>query len=85
MATAGDEASYQPFAWWVSRSGQRMDYWAGATPGSRMCQCGVLGSCLDPTKWCNCDAEYSPLKADGQLQPIFTVKGQEVYYHVMKP
>lgn len=36
-----------------------MDYWAGATPGSRMCQCGVLGSCTDPTKWCNCDAEYA--------------------------
>lgn len=60
---AGEESSFHPFAWWVSRSGQRMDYWAGATPGSRMCQCGLLGSCRDPTKWCNCDAEHG--KPDG--------------------
>ncbi|CAK1598381.1 unnamed protein product [Parnassius mnemosyne] len=64
LNSPSDEASFQPFAWWVSRTGQRMDYWAGATPGSRMCECGVLGSCLDPTKWCNCDAEHSPLRPD---------------------
>lgn len=33
-----------------------MDYWGGALPGSRKCECGVLGTCVDPTKWCNCDA-----------------------------
>ncbi|CAB3222790.1 unnamed protein product [Arctia plantaginis] len=59
LNSPSEEASFHPFAWWVSRTGQRMDYWAGATPGSRMCQCGVLGSCSDPTKWCNCDAEHS--------------------------
>ncbi|GBP09577.1 Neurexin-4 [Eumeta japonica] len=64
LNSPSDEASFHPFAWWVSREGQRMDYWAGAQPGSRMCQCGVLGSCTDPTKWCNCDAEYNPLKPD---------------------
>ncbi|CAH2071974.1 unnamed protein product, partial [Iphiclides podalirius] len=73
LNSPSDEASFQPFAWWVSRTGQRMDYWAGATPGSRMCQCGVLGDCLDPTKWCNCDAEYSPLKPDE-----FQVDGGEI-------
>lgn len=67
MLCLGDEANFHPFAWWVSRTGQRMDYWAGATPGSRMCQCGVLGSCLDQTKWCNCDAEYTQLKPDGEF------------------
>lgn len=25
-------------------------------PGSRKCECGILGQCDDPTKWCNCDA-----------------------------
>ncbi|XP_026321952.1 neurexin-4 isoform X2 [Hyposmocoma kahamanoa] len=64
LNSPSDESNFHPFAWWVSRTGQRMDYWAGAPPGSRMCQCGVLGACLDPTKWCNCDAEYSPLKPD---------------------
>ncbi|CAH0407172.1 unnamed protein product [Chilo suppressalis] len=59
LNSPSDEGSFHPFAWWVSRTGQRMDYWAGAPPGSRMCRCGVLGSCVDPTKWCNCDAEYT--------------------------
>ncbi|CAH2105201.1 unnamed protein product [Euphydryas editha] len=64
LNSPSSEADFHPFAWWVSRSGQRMDYWAGAPPGSRMCQCGVLGTCLDPTKWCNCDAEHGPLARD---------------------
>ncbi|XP_072939887.1 neurexin-4 [Epargyreus clarus] len=64
LNSPSDEATFHPFAWWVSRTGQRMDYWAGAPPGSRMCACGVLGSCLDPTKWCNCDAEHSPMRRD---------------------
>lgn len=34
-----------------------MDYWGGGLPGSRMCDCGVLSTCSDPTKWCNCDTE----------------------------
>ncbi|KAJ6647209.1 Neurexin-4 [Pseudolycoriella hygida] len=69
---------FRPFSWWVSRHNQPMDYWAGALPGSRKCECGIQGSCIDPTKWCNCDAntlewqedsgdirekEYLPVKA----------------------
>ncbi|KAI5631254.1 laminin G domain-containing protein [Phthorimaea operculella] len=65
LNSPSEEANFHPFAWWVSRTGQRMDYWAGAQPGSRMCQCGVLGSCADPTKWCNCDAELTPLNNKG--------------------
>ncbi|XP_055840610.1 neurexin-4 isoform X1 [Episyrphus balteatus] len=49
--------AFRPFSWWVSRHNQAMDYWAGALPGSRKCECGILGKCIDPTKWCNCDAE----------------------------
>ncbi|XP_013164723.1 PREDICTED: neurexin-4 isoform X1 [Papilio xuthus] len=73
LNSPSEEATFAPFAWWVSRAGQRMDSWAGAPPGSRMCRCGVLGSCIDPTKWCNCDAEYSPLKAEE-----FQVDGGEI-------
>ncbi|XP_018318496.1 neurexin-4 isoform X1 [Agrilus planipennis] len=51
-----DEASFRPFSWWVSSNNQNMDYWGGALPGSRKCECGILGNCLDSTKWCNCDA-----------------------------
>ncbi|KAL0832456.1 hypothetical protein ABMA28_000688 [Loxostege sticticalis] len=61
LNSPSDEGSFHPYAWWVSRTGQRMDYWAGAPPGSRMCRCGVLGSCVDNTKWCNCDAEHTHL------------------------
>ncbi|KAG4070327.1 hypothetical protein HA402_006469 [Bradysia odoriphaga] len=69
---------FRPFSWWVSRHNQPMDYWAGGLPGSRKCECGIQGSCIDPTKWCNCDSntldwqedsgdirekEYLPVKA----------------------
>ncbi|XP_060801715.1 neurexin-4 [Amyelois transitella] len=64
LNSPSEEASFRPFAWWVSRAGKSMDYWAGAPPGSRMCQCGVLGNCVDPTKWCNCDAEYPKLRPE---------------------
>lgn len=55
-----EELTFQPYSWWVSRQNQRMDYWAGALPGSRKCECGILKSCVDPTKWCNCDADHLP-------------------------
>lgn len=42
-----------------------MDYWAGALPGSRKCQCGIVGNCIDPTKWCNCDANLYEWQEDG--------------------
>ena len=46
----------QPNTWWVSRQNQPMDYWGGSLPGSRKCECGLMGTCIDETKWCNCDA-----------------------------
>lgn len=60
-----DELSFRPFGWWVSRHNQPMDYWAGALPGSRKCQCGILGNCVDPTKWCNCDSNQMEMQEDG--------------------
>lgn len=56
---------FRPNSWWVSRHNQRMDYWGGALPGSRKCECGVLGSCVDPTKWCNCDSGLESWLEDG--------------------
>lgn len=51
-----DEQTFHPYSWWISRENRQMDYWAGGLPGSRKCACGVQGNCIDPTKWCNCDA-----------------------------
>jgi len=42
-----------------------MDYWGGALPGSRKCECGIFGNCADPTKWCNCDANLEGWLEDG--------------------
>ncbi|KAJ3619660.1 hypothetical protein MTP99_005324 [Tenebrio molitor] len=55
------ESNFRPFSWWVSRHNQRMDYWGGSLPGSRKCECGVTKTCVDETKWCNCDSftEYN--------------------------
>ncbi|XP_015181764.1 PREDICTED: neurexin-4 isoform X6 [Polistes dominula] len=53
----GQNDYFKPNSWWVSRQNQKMDYWGGALPGSRKCECGILGNCADPNKWCNCDAD----------------------------
>ncbi|XP_038122350.1 neurexin-4 isoform X1 [Culex quinquefasciatus] len=60
-----DPENFRPYSWWVSRHNQPMDYWAGALPGSRKCECGILGTCVDPTKWCNCDSNSLEWQEDG--------------------
>ncbi|CAK9811653.1 Nrx-IV [Anthophora plagiata] len=55
---------FRPNSWWVSRHNQKMDYWGGALPGSRKCECGILGNCVDPTKWCNCDSDLAGILQD---------------------
>ncbi|XP_037077465.1 LOW QUALITY PROTEIN: neurexin-4-like [Pollicipes pollicipes] len=56
---------FEPYSWWVSRNNEIMDYWGGSQPGSRKCQCGILDSCIDPTKDCNCDAGLAREASDG--------------------
>ncbi|XP_017763103.1 PREDICTED: neurexin-4 isoform X1 [Eufriesea mexicana] len=56
--------NFRPNSWWVSRNNQKMDYWGGALPGSRKCECGILGNCADPTKWCNCDSDLDGFLED---------------------
>ncbi|XP_058456161.1 neurexin-4 isoform X2 [Malaya genurostris] len=60
-----DAETFRPYSWWVSRNNQPMDYWAGALPGSRKCECGIIGNCIEPTKWCNCDANSLEWQEDG--------------------
>ncbi len=52
----GDSDNFSPYGYWISRQNKVMDYWAGSLPGSRKCECGLLGVCFDPDKWCNCDS-----------------------------
>ena len=42
-----------------------MDYWAGSLPGSRKCECGLLGDCFTVDKWCNCDSGHDDWLYDG--------------------
>jgi len=64
-----ESQEFQPFGWWVSRQNKMMDYWAGALPGSRKCECGLYGDCFDPDKWCNCDSgHYDWLYDGGELK-----------------
>ncbi|XP_033339316.1 neurexin-4 isoform X1 [Megalopta genalis] len=61
-------SEFRPNSWWVSRNNQKMDYWGGALAGSRKCECGILGNCADPTKWCNCDSDLDgPLEDSGDI------------------
>lgn len=53
-----DQDQFSPFGYWISRQNKIMDYWAGSIPGSYKCECGLLGVCFDPDKWCNCDSGH---------------------------
>ncbi|KAL1140158.1 hypothetical protein AAG570_000090, partial [Ranatra chinensis] len=69
LNSPSSEENFRPYSWWVSRRNQRMDYWGGSVPGSRKCQCGIMGNCIDSTKWCNCDSGLdSQLTDDGELK-----------------
>ena len=61
----GQAELFDPNTWWVSRHNQKMDYWGGALYGSRKCECGILGNCVDPAKWCNCDSNLEGWFEDG--------------------
>ena len=58
---------FEPFSWWVSRNNEVMDYWGGSQPGSRKCACGILGTCIDRTKDCNCDSGETRCGAEGDV------------------
>ncbi|XP_065337127.1 neurexin-4 isoform X2 [Cloeon dipterum] len=58
------QETFSPFSWWVSKNNQKMDYWGGALPGSRSCECGIWGNCIDERKSCNCDADLDSWSAD---------------------
>ena len=59
-----------PDGWWVSRDGQAMTYWGGATPAnSYKCGCGVTSpnSCADTARGCNCDKNDAVWREDSGL------------------
>ncbi|CAL8298404.1 unnamed protein product [Merluccius merluccius] len=58
-----------PFSWWSggAGSGQVQTHWAGASPGSQQCACGLQHNCLDTKHYCNCDADRSEWANDSGL------------------
>ena len=55
------------YGWWVSRDGQKMTYWGGATPGNGKCACGVTNSCVTKGNTCNCDSNDDTWREDSRL------------------
>ncbi|RUA04850.1 MAG: hypothetical protein DSY43_05735 [Gammaproteobacteria bacterium] len=51
------------YGWWVSRDGQKMDYWGGAAPGSWKCACGMTKTC-PAGRGCNCDVNDAVWRED---------------------
>ncbi|XP_056376863.1 uncharacterized protein LOC130273681 isoform X2 [Hyla sarda] len=45
-----------PWGWWVSRDGEQIHSWGGASTNSGRCACGENGECALGTTTCNCDA-----------------------------
>ena len=50
-------------SWWVSRQGNRMNYWGGAAVDSGMCACGMNNNCARGSS-CNCDGKSSDWHED---------------------
>ena len=56
--------------WWVSRTGDKMTYWGGATPADHnKCTCGVTSpnSCANTAYGCNCDKNDGTFREDSGL------------------
>ena len=66
-------------AWWVSRDGQNITYWGGATGSHKTCACGVTNSCSNGQK-CNCYnsgkgwREDSGLLTDKSALPVTQIR-----------
>ena len=52
-----------PFGWWVSRDGDKMTYWGGATKDGK-CACGMNNTCANPRRGCNCDTNDQEWRED---------------------
>ena len=55
--------------WWVSRDGNDMKYWGGASPGNgeQICACGMNNSCARTDTVCNCDKNDNVWREDSGL------------------
>ncbi|XP_072034766.1 neurexin-4-like isoform X2 [Amphiura filiformis] len=56
-----------PSGWWVSVHNDKMNYWGGAAPNTGKCKCGMDLSCVDSSKYCNCDADDTQDQVDEGL------------------
>ena len=71
-----------PWAWWVSRDGQKMYYWEGADPANNQsCACYRLGNCYTNIHKCNCDANGLQWRTDeGHLTDKSTLPVTELRF-----
>nr|XP_039262069.1 uncharacterized protein LOC120338192 [Styela clava] len=73
--------SYNDYAWWVSRDGEEQHYWAGADPGSKMCECGKKGTCEGKATTCNCDNNDLVWRQDdGYLTSKDTLPATQLFF-----
>ena len=83
-----------PFGWWVSRDGDKMTYWGGATENGK-CACGMNNTCANSTLGCNCDENDNKWREDSgfltnktklpviQLRFGDTGRGKEEGHHTL--
>ena len=55
------------FSWWVSRDGENMTYWGGASTATDGCACALTNSCADQSRSCNCDKNDAVWREDSGL------------------
>ena len=56
------------YGWWVSRDGEKMKYWGGGNISfPYKCACGLIGSCAEKSRGCNCDKNDYVWRQDSGL------------------
>ncbi|XP_066268704.1 contactin-associated protein-like 2 isoform X1 [Branchiostoma lanceolatum] len=81
------------YAWWVTWDCREKNYWGGASPGSKECECMVTGTCGSPDHPCNCninddvwreDSGFLTHKDDLPVKQLrFGDTGEENGYHTL--
>ena len=78
-----------PFGWWVSRDGDKMTYWGGATENGK-CAGGMNNTCANPNRDCNCDTndkewrEDSGLLTDKTKLPVIQLRFGDTGHDIFK-
>jgi hypothetical protein len=60
------------YSWWNDRNGNAKTFWAGGNTDVHLCQCGLVGNCVDSSSKCNCDSAAPVQLTDDGIRTIIS-------------